>query len=272
MFRQDLKRGFTSWAFWLGAGIFAISMIYMCTQFAVAGEAACTPLSGFEGAFYAEMMFFPALLSVLPLGTCFYDEFNSHFYRFSVPRLGWRRFMVKRILSSALLGGLVVMLPVLATLLFCYQHFQIIPTGIRAATFFDVNCEFPMLHAWVPGGLAQVETFTPMDHVRMEALFSAAWLLRFFVFGACWSQLGLAVSAWTDEWASVLVIPLVTFVFINWFGEWLHIPFMMLRGTILMEGELLFQPYWFSALLPLAWGALFILIFMLGMRRRRSLG
>lgn len=106
----------------------------------------------------------------------------------------------------------------------------------------------------------------------MEALFSAAWLLRFFVFGACWSQLGLAVSAWTDEWASVLVIPLVTFVFINWFGEWLHIPFMMLRGTILMEGELLFQPYWFSALLPLAWGALFILIFMLGMRRRRSLG
>lgn len=272
MFRQDLKRGLTSWGFWLGTVVFASSLILITLAFTPSGDGAETPLNVFSAAFMGQIAYLPPLLCVLPLGTVFYDEWSSRFYRLSVSRVGWQHYTLKRVLSGAVLGGLGVMLPACIALFFCYSRFQVIPTSPHASTFFGMMYKFPLMRCWVPWQPAAIAAFTPMQHVRAEALYALAWLGNLFLFGACWAQLGLAVSAWADDWAMVLVAPFVIFMFLNWIGSRLQIPWLTLRDVIAQSGEILNYPYWMLQAVPFIWGLLFVLVFMMGMRRRKSLG
>ncbi len=271
MLMQDIKRGLTSISFWIGVLAFAVGMICFTSQDLLYGQEA-TPLYAFDNAFSGEIPYLPALLCVLPLGTAFYDEWNSMYYRFAISRSGWRRYTTSRILSSALLGGLIVMLPALIALLYCYIQYEPLPRDTMDSSFFGMLYRFPMMRMWVPYNESAIRTMSALQYARLEGWYSVAWMLRFFLFGACWAQLGLAISAWADDWAIILVSPLVLFMILEWAANRFGTPYLAARSLIAHGGELLMYPYWVTAVLPLAWGAIVIIIFILGMRRRKRLG
>ena len=271
MFFQDLKRGITSWAFWAAGMIFALCIICMVMLFTPVGEGAETPLNAFSACFLGEIAYLPALLCVLPLGTVFYDEWKSQYYRFAISRIGWRRFAFSRIATTAILGGVIVLLPTLVGMLYCYARFKNIP-GPRDSTFLSYMCKFPIMQPWISGGIARYQTLDPLQIANIEKSYAVAWILRFFVLGACWAQLGLSISAWVDNWAAVLMLPLVLFMLIDWLANWLGQPYLSTRGMIDHVGGLLLKPYWVTAVLPIFWAALFVCIFMMGIRRRKNIG
>ncbi len=265
MFLQDLKRGLTSISFWIGIVIFAGSISLV----AIGADQQYTPLAAYHSSFLGQIAYMPSLLCVLPLGTTFYDEWNSLFYRYSISRVGWAKYIRNRIFSSAILGGLIVMVSSFTALLFCYTYFTVIPNDAAQDAFFPLMAQDPIMKLWLPGGIEQIIAFSPMDHVRLEALYGLSWMLNLFLFGACWSQLGLAVSAWADDWALILVFPFVFFILMEWASMQFGLPLLSTKGIVCQFGELIYYPYWILPMLSIVWGGLFIAFFILGMRRRR---
>lgn len=262
MLKRDLQRGFNSWAFWLGMLTFGCGLVAMAIpyQHVVDGS---SPVFVYGMLFTNVLLLLPALLCVLPLGTAFFDEWNSQYYRLAISRLGWVRYGYNRVASTAIIGGLSVMLPATVALFACYTF---VPENGATNTLF-ANMDYPMYRSWMPGGPAQAAAMPGGQVLLLERWFAVVWMLRLFLFGACWSQLGLAVSAWVDDWALTLVIPFATYIAVNGITSRYGPGFLDCKSMIGLGG-LVNYPMWVSLAVPLGWGLLFIALFIWGIRRR----
>ena len=263
MVLQDLKRGLGNWTLWLGIVVYTAILVMMMGPYTL-GAIGSSPVLIFGWLLAGELAFLPSLLCVLPLSTAFYDEWTSLYYRFAVSRLGWKRYGIERVVSTAILGGFSIMLPLTFCMLACYLNFP-----EANATEHVFKMDFPLYRSWLPGGPAQMNTLSQGQILRLERWLALVWLLRLFTFGACWSQLGLAVSAWVDDWALVQVIPFVVFALTDWIASNAGLHFLDCSSLIGLGG-LAFYPLWVSFVVPLCWGIIFVTLFILGLRRRRA--
>ena len=268
MFRQDLKRGLTGWGFWVGAGAYTIFLLSLLWYQIFRNPAIGTPLQKFMGIFALENTYLPAVLCVLPLGTAFHDEWSSKYYRMLLPRSGWRNYTWKRVASTAILGGLIILIPTAIAMAVCYANFPEETLDPLVNGYFkgtNIN-EFPLLRAWFPsnGGLMEASA---AQIAQAERSYSAVWLFSVFIFGACWSQLGLAVSAWQDNWALILVVPLSVFMFFESVGDYLRL--YIIKPHKMLTFGYMDYPLWVTFAMPVIWAVAFILLYMRGMRRRR---
>ena len=275
MLRQDLKRGLTSWGFWVGMGAYAVFIILLILD-AARYNVYATPLSAFTSICYDETNILPVVICVLPLGTAFYDEWTSKNYRMFLPRCGWRRYTCSCIGATAILGALIVGVPIAIGMGTCYMIFPEESYAELGNGFFrgmsNID-DLPFILSWFPGGGEELMNASAEKLAKAERSYSLVRVLFYFVFGACWAQLGLAVSAWLDNWATILVLPLGVFMmfthlfsaaFVNLFGSsQLVNPISML---LLGYWD---YPLWVTCVMPFVWAGIFIALFLWGIRRRK---
>ncbi len=268
MLRQDLKRGLTSWQFWVGISVFVAAMLLMLRE-CLAGINIATPMNAFDGIFFQNVVYILPIISVLPLGTVFYDEWNSQNYRLFLPRCGWKQYALKRIASTGILGALIVGIPSALLIGFCYVVFPEDFSGAANSIFKNLTIEnYPKYALWFPGGSVELMAATPERLANAERIYAVARIASLLVFGACWAQIGLAVSAWIDNWVFILVVPLGVFMAGTFVGSWFYMPLVNTWSMATFGfGD---YPLWVSYVIPLVWASIFIVFFVGGLRRRRA--
>jgi hypothetical protein len=128
---------------------------------------------------------------VLPYVISFCDEYNSRYSHLIVSRIGVRRYVLSRLLSASISGGVAVALPVAILALVCCVYG--VPTIDPAATPLSDTFWRGMLGIWEG-------RFVVLMEVPVA-----------FLFGMVWMTVGLAVSSFIPNRYASLSIPFLLY-------------------------------------------------------------
>lgn len=187
---------------------------------------------------------FACIFPVMPYGTSFCDDYNSGYIKFITIRTGYKKYCFTRIATVGLSGGIAIFLPFL--IIFIVAIIVGKPcTGIQEDQFYL----YTMWENYVSAGGG--------------SLVLAAKLLLAFLFGAVWSLVGLAVSAWIPNRYVTLIAP-----FIIYQSLWLLLDKVPYNPVDLLRGDASNITFWGIILVQLCWIAFSSIIFFVGFNRR----
>lgn len=236
MIREEIRRGLTNRLALLGmaalyAGLVALSWKWLRNPYILLYVEGETMSRG--SALYALRSFFVLdiwraypFLCALPLALTACDEWNGGYYRLQLCRTPWRRFVGKRLVAAAIAGGLVLALPLaayLGTAVICDPYDQpYLQLSTELQHIFNPNAfvrdmsspilvreYYPLLVDPEPLTWEQVAHLPREAFVRSELAIMGGSVVGAFVFGALWSLVALALSAWTTNRYLVLGLPAV---------------------------------------------------------------
>ncbi len=188
--RIDLKRAFSSPMFWVGVLAILISGVIHATKHVGMLEQFDTPgtlnLFIFGNIIYAGGMIgvILPLVAVLPYSTSLVNDINSGFLKNQLVRVSSSRFIIQRIISTAISGGCVFLF---AFLIYFIGAFIIDPSpSYRLST--------------------SMAAFTSL-YFDSLLLFCIVYILTTFLIGAAYALLGLGIGAITRKRFAALIVP-----------------------------------------------------------------
>lgn len=178
---------------------------------------------------YSQSLFclFAPVLAVIPAATIYCEDCNSGLIRLIMNRSTKKKYIYETIICSAISGGLAVALPCFLTevLFMFYGKWNVEANKIHDySTVFDESVYANFQYLW--GGIAL-------------ALFI---LLLNFLFGALWSNVGLLVSAITQNKYLTLVVPFAIYFASHLFLYKSEV-LLVFSPTNMLMPEATFMPY-----------------------------
>lgn len=182
-FKTDLKRSLTSWGFMVGIiGIAVAAFFGVFDQMLPVFQGQMT--DGLPAGFSIQLavsslhsdvvlMVLP-ILAALPYTTAFVDDHKSRYLREYLPRAGKRPYLVSRVMSTALSGGLTLFL---GAMLVCF---------VFAMLFTPMELVPPSVDQ--AAAMMQPEQIDVSAQLTFTDLMGRAFL--FFLSGALWSLVG----------------------------------------------------------------------------------
>lgn len=157
---------------------------------------------------------FATVFCVLPYADSYCEDYNSGYYRFTVCRLGSKKYAYLRSVNVALSGGLVMASIILITILFCGSLANLSDTSDRI--------EFMRNSIWVRSGIIYVMNGIP--YLALRVVFG-------FLFGCVWALVGLFISTILTNKYVTYIAPFVLYQLL-WFvlAETKWNPVYLLRG------------------------------------------
>lgn len=131
------------------------------------------------------------LLAVLPCGWCFSEELNSGYLHMVVPLCGRRRYFMGKMGAYFIAGGLIALVPQLASILLTALFIPAVQPKILYFTY------YPIAHGAMLSGLFYTR----------PALYLAVILGMDVVFGGLYAWLSMTVALLTGKRMSAIVIP-----------------------------------------------------------------
>jgi hypothetical protein len=257
MILVDMRRAFGSWTVWVGALLLFVALAIPVADNIFTGSdlSYLNAIDRFLFTFIASGGGFLApVLCCLPMGVSFSDDYLTGFGWMTVQRIGIRRYLLGRILSTALSGGFTLFLGVVLHIAFCFIVFTGDPNiDPNLASYLDAHRSWGA-YSWLPEG------------VNAGYWLMLAYGLQYFLWGAVWAVAGLAFSALVVNRYAALALPFIVVITL-WYL------FGRLRLLYLSSYSYL-HPYGiFSSLWHLLIGygvqlALFSSLFLLAGRRR----
>lgn len=188
--RNDLKRAFCSPIFWLGVvaivasgAINATRNVELLEQFDTPGTLNLFIFGNilFAGGIIGVIL---PLVAVLPYSTSLVVDMNSGFLKNQLVRVSSGKFIVQRIISTAISGGSVFLF---AFLIYFIGAFIIDPSPSYRLSM-------------------HMAAFTPL-YFDSLLLFCIVYILTAFLIGAAYALLGLGIGAITRKRFAALIIP-----------------------------------------------------------------
>ena len=182
----DIKRAFTSWGVIVGIlGLILAGLLGVLKEIIVVflGQMGDTLPTGYSSQIALSslqtnvVLLVLPILAALPFTSAFVDDHKNRYIREYLPRIGVRPYLFSRVISTALLGGLVLLLGVI--LLYCvfallFSPLELAPQGIEAVT----------------GSVSTVSTEMINFNGQITFVNLAERAFLFFLSGALWSLVG----------------------------------------------------------------------------------
>ncbi len=261
MLLVDIRRAFGSWTVWVGALLLFVALVMpVATEIFIGfNPSSSNAIDRFFMAFIASGgLFLAPVLCCLPMGVSFSDDHLTGFGWMTVQRIGIRRYLLGRILSTALSGGITLFLGVVLHIAFCLIVFTGDPSiDQNLASFLNTHRTWGA-YTWLPEG------------VNAGYWLMLAYGLQYFLWGAVWAVAGLAISALVINRYAALALPFIVVITLWYlFGR---LELLYLSPYSYLEPFGIFSSLWH---LLIGYGvqlAMFSSLFLLAGRRRLFYG
>lgn len=165
-------------------------------------------------------LIFTPLITALPCVTSFCEEYNSGFYKYILVRVSRKKYLLSRLVSNAVAGGVTTAIPMLImfglSIVLCVPYTkEHLESGI-----------YTPIHGTI---------LEPFELPRGGIYFSVIIVVLSFVFGVVWSTVGLAVSSIITNRYVALCAPFVIFFAMHLFFSGIKLEEFSPVNTILPD-------------------------------------